>query len=342
LKIALLDGLSFDGKKAGGGDGSIIAVLTATKGTTKEFGRVQEAAKILLDISNRQRDSTNMKSVDLVDSVTLGDAVALGGAAAIESVGAPPLSVQLGRTERDGLRADLKKGGVKATPAQEALIGAFTRDDLITPDPVQEKAVGDAFRASSLTDRELTVLLGALLVIEKAEKVPSKAYKGNKGKLRERGKIGRASEFKKLTDKDLVTCEFDCDDEDEYVGPAGEKDEGVDIVDSFGSRGDIYGGKATNDVSAGSFNKYFVNLNEAIQAKKKGDTANRIWIERVLILNPQSTQWVNSYAQSNLKYLKDLRTAYYAVTQLGQVFTGGKYEKLLGDKKRKTLANIED
>ena len=247
-----------------------------------------------------------MKSVDLVDSVTLGDAVALGGAAAIESVGAPPLSVQLGRTERDGLRADLKKGGVKATPAQEALIGAFTRDDLITPDPVQEKAVGDAFRASSLTDRELTVLLGALLVIEKAEKVPSKAFKGNKGKLRERGKIGRASEFKKLTDKDLVTCEFDCDDEDEYVGPAGEKDEGIDIVDSFGSRGEIYGGKATNDVSAGSFNKYvrghgtlthththlhpqltlkpnstvpypryFVNLNEAIQAKKKGDTANR-------------------------------------------------------------------
>ena len=69
---------------------------------------------------------------------------------------------------------------------------------------------------------------------------------------------------------------------------------------------------------------------------------HRIWIERVLILNPQSTQWVNSYAQSNLKYLKDLRTAYYAVTQLGQVFTGGKYEKLLGDKKRKTLANIED
>ena len=44
-----------------------------------------------------------------------------------------------------------------------------------------------------------------------------------------------------------------------------------------------------------------------------------------------------SFFRSNLKYLKDLRTAYNSVTQLGAKFTGGKYESLLGNKKRKTL-----
>jgi hypothetical protein len=38
-----------------------------------------------------------------------------------------------------------------------------------------------------------------------------------------------------------------------------------------------------------------------------------------------------------LYYTKDLGTAFNAITQLGAVYTGGKYENLLKNKPRKTL-----
>ena len=41
LKLALLDGLTFDGKKGGGGDGSIIAVVKAATPTGPEFKNLQ-------------------------------------------------------------------------------------------------------------------------------------------------------------------------------------------------------------------------------------------------------------------------------------------------------------
>jgi hypothetical protein len=40
-------------------------------------------------------------------------------------------------------------------------------------------------------------------------------------------------------------------------------------------------------------------------------------------------------------YEKDLKVAYNAVTQLGAEYTGGKYESLLKNKKRKTLNDDE-
>ena len=87
----------------------------------------------------------------------------------------------------------------------------------------------------------MTVLLGALLVLEKVEKKANPNYKKPKAKLRERGplcpaiksryaqcshehrnpsgKIGRASEFTKLSDADIKPEFSDDDDDDEDVGP---------------------------------------------------------------------------------------------------------------------------
>lgn len=311
-------------------------MVMGTKEGTEELENMKEAAKVVIGLSKQQRDSTNMKTVTLIDSVTIPDAIALGGVAAIESVGAPALTVQLGRTEGPTLRQELAKGP-KPNAANSALLAALTRDKL-SSDSAGDAVVANAFKTAGLTERELTVLLGALLVLEKVEKKPNPNYKKPKAKLRERGKIGRASEFTKLSDADIKP-EFSDDDDDEDVGPAGEKND-MYIVDSFGSRSEIYGAKASSDVTAASFNKYFISLEE-VNKKKKAGTGELYWIERLLSKNGPQSQWVQSYAQSNLKYLKDLRTAYNAVTQLGGKFTGGKYESLLGNKKRKTLNDVE-
>jgi hypothetical protein len=53
--------------------------------------------------------------------------------------------------------------------------------------------------------------------------------------------------------------------------------------------------------------------------------------------SPVTQSWLKKYAGSNLNYLKDLKVSFNSVTQLGAVYTGGKYESLLKDKTRKTL-----
>ena len=52
---------------------------------------------------------------------------------------------------------------------------------------------------------------------------------------------------------------------------------------------------------------------------------------------PTAASWVSKYGAKPLVYEKDLKVAYNAVTQLGAEYTGGKYESLLKNKKRKTL-----
>jgi hypothetical protein len=55
--------------------------------------------------------------------------------------------------------------------------------------------------------------------------------------------------------------------------------------------------------------------------------------------SPTSQAWLKKYAESNLSYTKDLSIAFNAATQLGAVYTGGKYENLLKNRPRKGLSD---
>jgi hypothetical protein len=57
---------------------------------------------------------------------------------------------------------------------------------------------------------------------------------------------------------------------------------------------------------------------------------------------PTSQTWLNKYASSNLSYLKDLNIAFNSITQLGAVYTGGKYESLLNKKGPRKSLNDDD
>lgn len=78
-------------------------------------------------------------------------------------------------------------------------------------------------------------------------------------------------------------------------------------------------------------------------AKTDSSTTQYSWVSGFLLSNelPTALQWVQKYGSKPLLYEKDLKVAYNALTQLGAEFTGGKYESLLKNKKRKTLNNDE-
>ena len=161
---------------------------------------------------------------------------------------------------------------IKPRASTASLIKAFTQDNR-AKDPGLDSAVEDAFAKAGLTDRELSVLLGALLVLEKVElKDNNPNFKKPKAKLRERGKIGRASDFKKLTDAEFEAANSD-DDDDEDTN----EDEPY-IVDSFGTRGEIYGAKATKSVDSNTFNKYFGSIADF----KRVASSDDFWHERIL------------------------------------------------------------
>ena len=115
------------------------------------------------------------------------------------------------------------------------------------------------------------------------------------------------------------------------------------IADSFGSKENRFGDRiAGDDITEKTFNKYLVELNNAMKSKKAVEPtpATSNWIAELLLdtkNNPTSQAWITKYAGSNLNYLKDLNIAYNAVTQLGAVYTGGKYESLLKNRPRKSL-----
>ena len=104
-------------------------------------------------------------------------------------------------------------------------------------------------------------------------------------------------------------------------------------------------------ISEKTFNLYMKDLLKsagATSSKKStatvsADTSKFGWIGQQ-ILDPDTPicqSWLKKYADSNLYYVKDLSQSFNSITQLGAVYTGGKYENLLNNRPRKSL-NSDD
>lgn len=313
LELALLDSLSFDVQtNEGGPDGSIIKAVVSSKDTDAHTKALQECASVLIEAK---------KNLRKLSSITIADAVALAGAEAVSAVGGPTLPTQLGRTE----------AAAKAPiPSSMPPLNLFTGD-------VDNEVVADAFRTAGLTEREMTALLGCLLSVDTIEKAtPEGDWKNaSKPKFREAGKIGRMSEYKALTDEDIENelAKDGADDEESYTVSG---DDGWYIADTFGTADDKFGKRVSKDKP---------ELSTALKylAKTSSSMTQYSWVSGFLLSKdlPTAQSWVSKYGSKPLLYEKDLKVAYNSVTQLGAEFTGGKYESLLKNKKRKTLNDDE-
>lgn len=300
--LAIMDGLSFDvNSRAGGPDGRIVRQVMESKANDPFVADLKESCLTLISAKENLKRKT---------AITLADAVAIGGAEAIESIGGPVLSVQLGRT-------DAPKSS-QLSPLPVDLLSGSNPDQVVT-----------AFRRAGLTEREMTALLGALLTLGEVTKdmAPTGDWqKSKRGQFREPGKIGRMSDFKRLTEEDIAEMEDSelSDDEDWY------------IADTFGTREQAFGSKIGGvKIDAKNFNVYLKDLG-------KGGSSSG-WIGTVLtddLKYPTAKAMLAKYATSPLIYNKDLAIAFNAITQLGAEFTGGKYESLLKDKPRKSLNDL--
>lgn len=308
-QLALLDGLSFDSKNNRyGPNGGVIYSLFNNKDDTQYIASLRSAADVLIQAEKDLKKKT---------AVSIADCIAIAGAEAIESIGGPVLSVQLGRMEMDK-----KKIEYSALPL-DIFSGKRSPAD-----------VRSAFKKAGLTEREMTALLGGLLTLQTVEKARStEDWKASsRPKFVERGKMGRMSDYKRLSDDDILAAEADEFDED--------PDDGWYIADSFGGRDDRFGQRiAKDEINEKNFNKYLKDLDGLVKKKKSVDDFG--WIAKVLFdpESPTTQAWLKKYADSNLSYTKDLGIAFNSVTQLGAVYTGGKYENLLKNKPRKTLNN---
>lgn len=310
-QLALLDGLSFDPKNSRyGPNGGVVYSLYNNKDQSEYIQNLKEAADVLIQAEKELKKKT---------AVSIADCIAVAGAEAIESIGGPVLPVQLGRLEMD-------KKKIEYSPLPLDIFSGSR-----SPSEVR-----NAFRNAGLTEREMTALLGGLLTLEKVEKArTSEDWKASaRPKFVERGKMGRMSDYKRLTDEDIKAAEADEFDED--------PDDGWYIADSFGGKDDRFGQRiAKDEINEKNFNKFLKDMDGAVKKTKKNTipASYDSWIAQV-IYDPQSptTQtWLKKYADSNLSYIKDLGIAFNSVTQLGAVYTGGKYENLLKNKPRKTL-----
>jgi len=306
-KLALLDGLSYSvaDNKYGPNGGVIFAVLNS-KDENDYMRSLKAAASVLIQAEKDLKRKT---------AVSIADCIAIAGAESIESIGGPVLPVQLGRLEVD-------KKNVQISPLNLNLLNGDCS-------PLEVRA---AFKKAGLTEREMTALLGGLLTLEQVEKTrTTEDWKASaKPKFVERGKMGRMSDYKRLTDEDIRAAEMDEYDED--------PDDGWYIADSFGSRDDRFGQRiAKDDINEKNFNKFLKDLN-TFYTKKKGDDVYG-WVGKIILDpdSPTSQSWLKKYAESVLYYNKDLGISFNSVTQLGAVYTGGKYENLLKNKPRKTL-----
>ncbi|CAB9520058.1 Peroxidase [Seminavis robusta] len=313
-QLSLLDGLSYNERtKKYGPDGSVVANVLSSKSTDTYTQNLQEACNVLIE---------GAKALKRKTAITVSDAVAIGGAEAIESVGGPVLAVQLGRME----------------PAKGAPLPPLPVDLFSGTRSASE--VSDAFRSAGLTEREMTALLSGLMTLELVEKSRSAEdwKESAKPKFRERGKMGRMSEFKQLTDEDIANAEAaEFDDDDDGEDPLFD-DGRTYIADSFGTRDERFGKRiGAEQIDEKTFNKYLKELDEASSKKKGGNVSDYGWIGVLLADGDVTQTWLKKYAGSNLNYLKDLKVSFNAVTQLGAVYTGGKYESLLKNKGRKTL-----
>lgn len=310
-QLALLDGLSFraDSNKYGPNGGIIYAVLNS-KDDSQYVESLKAAAGVLIQAEKDLKKKT---------AVSIADCVAIAGAEAIESIGGPVLPTQLGRMEPD------KRKGIELNAALPVDLLSGKRSSL---------EVRDAFKKAGLTEREMTALLGGLLTLQRVEKTRStEDWKESvKPKFVERGKMGRMSDYKKLTDEDIKAALEDEYDED--------PDDGWYIADSFGTRDDRFGQRIAKDqLDEKNFNKYMKDL-YAFSIKKSTDNVFG-WVgDQILDKDSPTTQaWLKKYADSNLSYIKDLGIAYNSITQLGAVYTGGKYENLLKNKPRQSLGD---
>lgn len=307
-ELALMDGLTYNAQtQEFGPDGSIVKLLFSSKDTDPHTKKLQEAGLALVEAENFFRKK---------NAISLADAIAIGGAEAIESIGGPVLPVQIGR-------ADTPKNGKVGDVPIDLFSGKYSAEEVAT-----------VFRKAGLTDREMTALLTGLMNLEIVEKTRSVDdwRAPSKPTFREPGKLGRMSEFRKLTEEDFAQAELEADPE--YEDP----DDGWYISDSFGTRESRFGDRLGKDeISEKTFNKYVKELAEV--AKKNGDVSKFGWIAKVLTdpSSPTTQTWLGKYAGSNLNYIKDLSIAFNSITQLGAVYTGGKYENLLKDKPRKSL-----
>jgi len=308
-QLALLDGLSYNAanNKYGPNGGVIYSVLNS-KDDDEYINALKRAANVLIQAEKDLKKKT---------AVSIADCIAIAGAEAIESIGGPVLPTQLGRMEPD------KKKGVELNAALPIDILSGKRSN---------EEVRNAFKAAGLSEREMTALLGALLTLERVEKTrTTEDWKESvKPKFVERGKMGRMSDYKRLSDEDVKAALSDEYDED--------PDDGWYIADSFGTRDDRFGQRiAKDEIDEKNFNKYLKDL-YAFSIKKNTDNVFG-WIGDQILdeASPTSQAWLKKYADSNLSYTKDLGIAYNSITQLGAVYTGGKYENLLKNKPRKTL-----
>ena len=246
----MLDSLSFDIEtNEGGPDGSIIkAVINADDKSGGHIAGLKECALVLIEAK---------KNLKKLSAITIADAVALGGAEAVAAVGGPILPCQLGRTD----------AAPKAPiPSSMPPLNLFTGD-------VSATVVADTFRSSGLTEREMTALLGCLLSVDSIEKAtPEGSWKASsKPKFREAGKIGRMSEFKKLTDEDIA-AELSKDDEESYVI---EGDDDWYIADTFGTQDDRFGKSVASEK---------IEFNTALKTLSKGGGDTQYaWIRGFLL-----------------------------------------------------------
>jgi len=308
--LALLDSLSFNLKTGDGGpDGRVVTALLTAKDSTPYIANLKEAANVLI---------AGKKSLNRLTAITIADAVAIGGAETIQAIGGPTLSVQVGRIDAPknlkfdkDLPLDLFEGKRSASE------------------------VRGFFKRSGLTDREMTALMSGLLTVNTVEKEKSPGSWKESGKARyvERGKMGRSSDYKKLSDDDIEKeLAKDYDDNDD-----GLQDEEWYIADSFGTKDQAFG-KKTGELDVKTFNKYIKDISKYINAKNSSSQEFG-WIGTLLLDKdtPATQQWLAKYGTSYLNYQKDLGIAYNSMTQLGAEYTGGKYENLLKNKPRKTL-----
>lgn len=321
-QLSLLDGLSYqESTRKFGPDGSIIANVLTSKADDEYTQNLKEACNILID---------GAKSLKRKTAITVSDAVAIGGSEAIETIGGPVLAVQLGRMEPP-----------KGSPLPPLPIDLFSGKR-------SGAEVAAAFRAAGLTEREMTALLSGLMTLELVEKARSAAdwAEAAKPKFRERGKMGRMSEYKALTDEDIANAEAsEFDDEDDDEEPLFDNGRTY-IADSFGTRDERFGKRiGAGEIDEKTFNKYLKELDDAMMSRKGAKKVSDFgWIGMLLADkdSPTTQTWLKKYAGSNLNYLKDLKVSFNAVTQLGAVYTGGKYENLLKNKPRKSLGDEVD
>lgn len=256
-------------------------------------------------------------------AVSIADCVAIAGAESIESIGGPILTVQLGRLE-------VEKSKVQISPLPLDILSGNRSN----------KEVLAAFRSAGMTEREMTALLSGLLTLQLVEKnrTTEDWKQSTKPKFVERGKMGRMSDYKRLTDEDVQAALNDEYDED--------PDDGWYIADSFGGKDDRFGQRLAKDtISEKNFNLYMKSLVSS-SGKKAVASADKLdfgWIGKQ-ILDPDTPvcqAWLKKYADSNIYYTKDLSQSFNSITQLGAVYTGGKYENLLKNRPRKSL-NSDD